>query len=257
MSTATDNERSEAGGWSAASCSPLVVCSIPAKDAEPWLLLRHYARRKCPISHAFGAYRETELVGVVTYGTPASAPLREGIAGKEWSGHVLELNRLCCTNEKNTASTLVGRSLRMLPKPSLVVSYADTAQGHVGYVYQATNFVYTGLSAKRTDWKIKGREHLHGATVADESRGQENRAEWMRGKYGDDFYLEDRPRKHRYVYPCGNKRQRAAMLTALRYDVKPYPKGESSRYDVGEPITVQSAFSWENAQVLTSEERGL
>jgi hypothetical protein len=135
----------------------------------------------------------------------------------------------------------------MLPKPSLVVSYADTAQGHVGYVYQATNFVYTGLSAKRTDWKIKGREHLHGATVADESRGQENRAEWMRGKYGDDFYLEDRPRKHRYVYPCGNKRQRAAMLTALRYDVKPYPKGESSRYDVGEPITVQSAFSWENA----------
>lgn len=98
-------------------------------------------------------------------------------------------------------------------------------------IYQATNFIYTGLSAKRTDWKIKGREHLHGATVADESRGQENRAEWMRAKYGDDFYLEDRPRKHRYVYLCGNNKQRTAMRSALRYAVEPYPKGESRRYD--------------------------
>jgi len=220
----------------------MTIEPIPTKDAEPWLLKRHYARRMCPVSHAFGAYRNGELQGVVTYGTPASAPLREGVAGKEWSEHVLELNRLCCVSEKNLASRLVGQSLRMLPKPSLVVSYADTAQGHIGYIYQATNFIYTGLSAKRTDWKIKGKEHLHGATVADESRGQANRAEWMREKYGDDFYLEDRPRKHRYVYACGNKKQRAAMREALRYKVEPYPKGESRRYDAHEPIELQTTL---------------
>lgn len=155
---------------------------------------------------------------------------------------MLELNRLCCVSEKNMSSTLVGRSLRLLPKPSIVVSYADTAQGHVGYIYQATNFIYTGLSAKRTDWKVKGREHLHGATVADESRGQANRAEWMRAKYGDDFYLEDRPRKHRYIYLCGDKRQRAAMGSALLYDQSPYPKGDSRRYDATSTIHTQSAF---------------
>ena len=223
----------------------IAVRSVPAKEVLPWLLERHYARRMCPISYAFGAYNGTELIGVVTYGTPASAPLREGVAGKEWAAHVLELNRLCCVSEKNTASRLVGQSLRMLPKPSLVVSYADTAQGHVGYVYQATNFLYTGLSAKRTDWKIKGREHLHGATVADESRGQENRAEWMRQKYGDDFYLEDRPRKHRYIYPCGNRKQRAAMLNDLRYTVASYPKGQTNRYDANTPIVLQTAFTLE------------
>ena len=32
-------------------------------------------------------------------------------------------------------------------KPKIVVSYADTSKGHVGYVYQATNFIYTGMSA--------------------------------------------------------------------------------------------------------------
>jgi hypothetical protein len=218
------------------------VVQIPSKEAKPWLLKRHYAHRMCPISYAFGAYKGTELVGVVTYGTPASAPLREGIAGKEWAAHVMELNRLCCVSEKNMASCLVGQSLRMLPKPSLVVSYADTAQGHVGYIYQATNFIYTGLSAKRTDWKIKGREHLYGATVADESTGQANRAEWMREKYGDDFYLEDRPRKHRYIYLCGDKRQRVAMRSALRYTQEQYPKGESRRYDATGEIETQTIF---------------
>jgi hypothetical protein len=193
----------------------------------------------CPISYAFGAYRGSVLVGVVTYGTPVSSSLRKGVCGDEWSDKVLELNRLCCENSRNVASILVGRSLRLLPKPSVVVSYADTEQGHVGYIYQATNFIYTGLSAKRTDWKIKGREHLHGATIADESRGQKNRAQWMREKYGEDFYLGDRPRKHRYVYMCGNKRQREAMTLALKYSIHENPKGESKRYDVSASIETQ------------------
>lgn len=218
------------------------VTPMPASEAIPWLLLRHYAKRKCPISYAFGAYCRGGLVGVVTFGTPASAPLREGLAGRDWADSVLELNRLCCLSQKNTASTLVGRALRMLPRPTIVVSYADTGQGHVGYIYQATNFIYTGLSAKRTDWKIRGREHLHGATVADESRGQSNRAEWMREKYGDSFYLGERARKHRYVYFCGSKSQRSAMRAALRYGQQPYPKGESRRYDASGEVESQAAF---------------
>lgn len=215
---------------------------MPVSEALPWLLSRHYAHRKCPVSYAFGAYRDSALIGVVTYGTPASAPLRSGICGAQWADKVLELNRLCCESSKNTASQLIGRSLRLLPRPSIVVSYADTAQGHVGYIYQATNFVYTGLSAKRTDWKIRGREHLHGATVADESRGQENRAEWMRAKYGDAFYLEDRPRKHRYVFAVGNARQRNQIYCSLLYAREPFPKGNSRRYDASSAVESQMTF---------------
>jgi hypothetical protein len=220
----------------------IIVSSIPSKEAEPWLLVRHYAKRKCPISYAFGAFRNNELIGIVTFGTPASSTLRKGIAGNEWMESVLELNRLCCVSEKNTASILVGRALRLLPKPSIIVSYADTAQGHIGYVYQATNFIYTGLSAKRTDWKIKGKEHLHGATIADESRGQIDRAKWMREKYGDDFYLEQRSRKHRYIYLCGNLRQRSKMRSALMYCEQPYPKGDTRRYDASGEIQTQSTL---------------
>lgn len=216
----------------------VVVQPIAFQDALPWLLRKHYARRTAPVSFAFGAYQDGVLLGVVTYGTPVSSSLRIGICGEEWASKVLELNRLCCESRKNLASILVGRSLRLLPKPSVVVSYADTAVGHIGYMYQATNFLYTGLSAKRTDWKVDGLD-LHGATIADKTRGMENRAKAIREMYGDAFSLAPRSRKHRYVYPVGTARQRAQILAALRYPVEPYPKGDSQRYDDGGDITTQ------------------
>jgi len=200
------------------------VRKIAASDTHDWLLTKHYAKRLCPISYAFGAFRGENLIGVVTYGTPASAPLKSGVCGPEHKHLVIELNRLVCENTKNVASLLVGRSLQMLPKPKIVVSYADLAQGHIGYVYQATNFIYTGLSAKRTDWKVRGLEHLHGATIADMSRGQPDRAKWMREKFGDDFYLQERSRKHRYVYFVGDKRWKRSVLACLKYRIEPYPK---------------------------------
>lgn len=200
------------------------VREVGREECKPFILEIHYAKRWPSISHAFGLFCEGELVGIVTYGTPPSHTLRIGVAGEKYKDKVLELNRLCLKyNRKNEASMLVGRSLKMLPE-SVVVSFADTSQEHVGYVYQACNFLYCGLSAKRTDWKLKGKEHLHGQTVADEFRGQPNRAQLMRDKYGDDFYLAPRPRKHRYVFLAGDKWWKKKMLKELRYGVQPYPK---------------------------------
>lgn len=215
------------------------VLSIQSYETEPWLLKKHYAKRFPPISFAFGLYEQSVLVGVCTYGMPSSATLRDGIAGAENAKFVLELNRLCIeSNNKNAASFLVGRSLRLLPKPSIVVSYADTAQNHVGYVYQACNFMYTGLSAKRTDWKVKGMEHLHGQTIVDMSRGHDgSRADFMREKFGDDFYLLDRSRKHRYIYVTGKNK---ALVNAINYTQEPYPKGESKKYDAGPQVATQN-----------------
>ena len=201
------------------------VKPINSKDAYPFLLDIHYAGRVPSISWAFGLFDGDNLIGVCTYGTPASATLKRGVCGDEFKHQVIELNRLCLlNNKKNQASFLVGKSLAMLPKPKIVVSYADISQGHTGYVYQATNFIYCGLSAKRTDWKVKGKEHLHGQTIADEFRGVKNRAQAIRDKYGDDFYLAPRPRKHRYIYFLGSKTQKKHYKKALKYKTGEYPK---------------------------------
>lgn len=201
------------------------VHPIKRNDCEPFIIGIHYAKRWPSITYAYGLFDDGELIGVVTYGTPPSATLKRGVAGDEYKTDVLELNRLCLKyNRKNEASFLVGRSLRLLPKSKIIVSFADTEQDHKGYVYQACNFTYHGLSAKRTDWKVKGKEHLHGQTIADEFRGVKNRAQAMRDKYGDDFYLKPRPRKHRYIYVVGSKSYRRKAGEAIRYKQESYPK---------------------------------
>src|SRR5210317_600678 len=200
------------------------VEKISYEQTKPFLLEIHYAKRMPSISYAFGLFNKNNLCGVITYGTPPSATLRKGLAGPQNIKNIIELNRLCLkNNKKNEASILVSRSLKMLP-PCIVISFADTSQKHIGYVYQATNFFYCGLSAKRTDWKIKGKEHLHGQTIADKYRGIKNRAEAIRKDYGDNFYLEQRPRKHRYIYLVGNKKEKRKFKQDLNYSIKPYPK---------------------------------
>ena len=170
-------------------------------DCAPYILGIHYAKRFPSVSYAFALYRDGVIVGVVTYGTPASSPLRKGIAGKENSHHVLELNRLCLRdNLKNEASQLIAGSIKMLPARKIIISFADTEQGHRGIVYQA-----------------KGKEHLHGQTIADEFRGVKNRAAAMRQKYGDDFYLKPRARKHRYIFLHGPKLWKKRMSKNIRY----------------------------------------
>lgn len=205
------------------------VKQITYDDVVPWLVNIHYAHRVPSISFAFGLFDETNyLVGVCTFGTPASSTLLKGVCGEEYQKHVIELNRLVLAENlpKNTASYFLSRCFKGLPKPKIIVSYADTGQNHTGYVYQATNFIYTGLSSKFTDPKVKGLEHQHHATYAN---GLSN--EQLREKFGDRLYFVERARKHRYIYFHGCSKE---IKESLKYEIQPYPKGDNKRYDIDE-----------------------
>jgi hypothetical protein len=214
------------------------IKSIDYQDCKEWFLKKHYAHRIPPIEFCFGLYDNDILIGVCSYGTPVSSVLREIIP----SFKLYELNRLVINENmpKNTLSFFVSKTLNMMPNPSVIVSYADTSQNHNGYIYQATNWIYTGLSAKFMDYMVKGMEHLHGASIFDLSRGQENRVEWLKQKFGDDLYMKERPRKHRYFYFIGNKKQKKQMMNELPYEIEPYPKGENKRYDASYTPTIQT-----------------
>jgi Ni,Fe-hydrogenase III small subunit len=135
---------------------------------------------------------------------------------------VLELNRLVLVNNKpNEASRLVAASFKLLPTPRIIVSFADTAQNHQGIVYQATNFIYTGLSAKFRDPRVKGLEHQHHATYGHGLSNQQ-----IIEKYGaENVYFVERSRKHRYITFVGNRTEKKMMRSALLYKQLPYPKG--------------------------------
>ena len=183
------------------------------------IVREHYLHRKAPCSAAFGLFLDGDLKGVICYGTPSSHHLRIGVAGPENSTNVIELTRLwvCDTVPRNGESYLIGRTLRHSGK-EIVVSYAEIQKGHVGTVYQATNWIYTGLSAKRTHWCVEGLSQ-HSQTLSDKHSSAE-----LREKYGDKFSLQDRPRKHRYVFINAKGRRKAELLSSLRYPIQPYPK---------------------------------
>jgi len=182
------------------------------KLADDFILNIHYAKRKPSISYVYGLYEKEELIGICSYGSPASPALCKGIAGEHNKSKVIELNRLVLKyNRKNEASYLVGQSLKLLPKPKIVVSYADTAQNHLGVVYQATNFYFTGTSKPRTD--IAGKDGKH-----------------SRHHLGDKSKRVYRSAKHRYVYINANKKEKKQLLNELNYQIMEYPKNEISGY---------------------------
>ena len=197
------------------------VRSISHKTAMEVVIKNHYLHRKAPCSFSFGLFcnKCEKIVGVIIYGTPSSSPLRRGICGDEEKNNVIELTRLWIKNAtpKNSESFLIGSTIKKVDK-EIIVSYAEVQQGHLGIVYQATNWIYTGLSAKRTNWEIKG-VNKHSQTLADKYTAEEIRAE-----YGDKFSLVNRPRKHRYVYFNCNKKRRKQLLLKLKYEKLPYPK---------------------------------
>ena len=183
-----------------------IIKDIPFEDVKPFILDIHYAHRMPQVMFRFGLFYNNELVGVITYGKPASPSLCKGICGEEHKDKVYELNRLVLLNNKhNEASLLISSSLKLLPFPSIIVAYADSQQNHIGIVYQACNFLFTGTTRPRTDIASKDGKH-------------------SRRHLGDKTKRVYRSAKHRYVYFLGSKTNRKHFKNCLRYPILEYPK---------------------------------
>ena len=195
------------------------IKEITYKEAMEVVVKEHYLHRKSPCSKAFGLFFHDQIKGVVVYGTPSSSPLRRGIAGDKNILNVIELTRLWVSDDvpRNGESFLIGRTIPLCGK-EIVVSYADTSEGHLGIVYQATNWFYTGLSAKRTNWVVEGIDK-HCQTIADKHTSKE-----LKELYGDKFTLVERSRKHRYVYINAKGKWKRDLVNDLKYPILNYPK---------------------------------
>lgn len=204
---------------------------IDYRTAMDMVIKNHYLHRTAPCSVAFGLFEQSiamsdlfeseRLIGVITYGVSCSSTLLKGICGEEEKSNVYELTRLWIEDStpKNTESYFIGNTLKMLDK-EIIVSFAEIQQGHVGTVYQATNFLYCGMSAKFKDPKVKGLEHQHHATYAHGMTMDQ-----VKQKYGEEnVYYVDRPRKHRYIFFNADKRRKKQLMKALKYSIEPYPK---------------------------------
>ena len=186
----------------------------------------HYLHRVAPCSMAFGLFEKAtqRIVGCITYGVSSSSTLLKGICGEEEMHNVYELTRLWIKDgtPKNSESFLIGNTLRKLDK-EIIVSFSEKERGHVGTVYQASNFYFCGLSARFADPVVEGLEGQHHSTFA---HGMSN--EEIVKKWGDKVRFVERPRKYRYVYFNARGKRKQEQLSKLRYPILPYPKGNGA-----------------------------
>ena len=190
------------------------VRPIMKDQTYEWILKKHYAKRLPSISFAFGLYLKKILQGVLTFGMPPNY-----IEMKAWEPYeLLELNRLV-VNEglpKNTLSFFVSQAIKLLSKPKVLISYSDFRQGHHGYIYQATNWIYTGVGGEgQKIYIMKDGSERH----------QRHENQIFKGLVD---HIEKTTGKARYYYFHGNKEE---MLKKLRFEIKPYPKGDNQRYN--------------------------
>jgi len=220
------------------------VKSIDSFLCNEWLLKKHYLKRKTSFSYSFGLFKDSILVGVLTFGNAIPMTMKKSLFGQEYMDLVFELNRLCTNDDlhKNANSFFISQSFKLLPNPMIIVSYADKSVGHNGYIYQATNFIFTGESHTQLDWKLKGFEHLHSRTLMDEFAFQPDRVKKLKEKYGDQLYQVKREAKYRYVYILADKRKKEQIMSKKQFEIKPYPKGENKRYDASYKPLIQTTL---------------
>ena len=194
------------------------VAPISIAIAAEFISERHYLGRPGAASVAFGLWRDTRLVGVCTYGTIISKNAA-AICGDQWADRVLELTRLVLIDDTpaNSESYFIAQTFRGLDGPRVLLSYADTNAGHVGTIYQATNWLYTGASTKGGYVTADG-EAMHARSVSD-ARKNANAA-----TSGLSLSWQSGPPKHRYVNFVGSRSQKRSMRRALRWSTLPYPK---------------------------------
>jgi len=206
----------------------MTVIELTSSICKKWLLEKHYAKRMPPINVAFGVMVEKRLQGVCTFAIPASR--------FSFSKQPYELNRLVTNDDlpKNTLSFFVGKALQMFPEPSIIVSYADENYGHHGYIYQATNWIYTGRSSAEKRVFLDGKE-LHRRTLYDKY-GTSSIPKLK--DMGFDVEVKKQLGKYRYFQTTGDKSDKRKFKKEIleKYDELPYPKGENQNYDSGEPI---------------------
>ena len=193
---------------------------IDYKTAMDIVVKNHYLHRKAPCSFAFGLFCKSckNIIGVITYGTPSSSTLRL-LCGDKEKNNVIELTRLWIKDgtPKNTESFLIGNTIGKVDK-EILVSFADSSENHLGIVYQATNWIYTGLNAPGTQ------RFLDGKPITFQAYKDRQDVKKLKEIYGDRLTIGKRTRKHRYVYfNCNSKREKE-LLGKLKYKVEPYPK---------------------------------
>jgi len=159
---------------------------------------------------SYGLFEDDVLRGVACFGSPSSPAIASSIFENEVDQKgVRELRRFAMQDAApNEASQFLAKALRMFyaehREVSAVVSYADSAQGHIGTIYKACNARYVGCSGEELVFVLSTGERVTG-------RGMLKRVGST-----DGVSVEKSEGKHKYIF-FFNGTDKRCLLSAKQY----------------------------------------
>ena len=193
-----------------------------AYDAAKYACENWHYTRSMPVGKLIkiGVWENDKFIGVVLFGRGANNNMLKPFKLEMTEG--CELVRIALKEHKTPVSRIIAIAIKFLQKKSpslkLIVSYADADQDHHGGIYQATNWIYTGLrnAGSSGSWIVNGKQ-VHSKTI--HSKGVRQTLDEIR-KHLDPkatkYYTKG---KHRYLMPLTKE-----MYEQIKHLSEPYPK---------------------------------
>ena len=185
----------------------MIKVANASNDAAKFAVEKWHYSRILPTGKLvkYGVWENDKFIGVVIYSRGASPHL--GTFLELDQTEICELTRVALTKHEAPVSQIVAETLRLLkkdsPKLRAVISFADPKEGHKGGIYQAGNWIYTGMSNPVIEYYIDGRwRHTRGAYHHPKRPTAPKRTA---------------PGKYRYIYPLDKAMRRKVEKLKLSY----------------------------------------
>lgn len=205
-----------------------VIRQISSKEGRQFVIKHHYTHAGGNCRIAFGLFDknaisgmfEEKLVGVITYGVPSRQNIGEATFAGGNNSNCLEFSRMVVFDDCKCPRTyFIAKTIstlrREFPEVKCLITYADSTQGHFGYVYQAANWLYCGSCKPNFHFEDSDGRRIHKkATWVAAKKDGINRDIWCKNR-GYTKVMEEA--KHKYVYPIDR-----TILLKIR--PLPYPK---------------------------------
>ena len=209
----------------------------------------HYSNTLPKLNKYFiGFYLDDELVGVVTlgWGTRPRHTIQRIFPSLDTKDY-LEIGRMCMTEEmpRNSESQMISQLVKWLkqnkPEIKILFTWADGMVGKVGYVYQASNFIYAGFSGGEMYMKDGVKIHVRQMKsfllppgVKDDRKTVRPTLAQMR-QYNIEHF---RGKQYRYLMFLCDKREKKRLLRECLIDLSlPRPKDDDLSWTIKDKNT--------------------
>lgn len=173
----------------------------------------------------YGVWEDNKFKGVVIFSRGSNNNLLKPYGLDVIEG--CELTRVALTKHESRVTRIISICISILKRENsklrLLVSFADSRQGHLGKIYQAGNWVYTGMVETTPDFFLNGR-WMHQRSVSSNFGSLSHIPKSTPKRWGG-YRL-------RYLYPLDKEMKKQILKLSKSYPAVLPHKGEGATHQL-------------------------